>query len=108
VATGFLGVLGVPVVAGAVAVGGLLVATGFLEVLGFQVVAGAVAVLGVAGDAAVVVGAARRLARLATAWAAAAFASSDRSERTFFACRIMNCLAHSRRSAGFAKFARAH
>ena len=67
-----------------------------------------VAVQGVAGDAGVAVGAVQHLEHLAITSAAAAFASSDISERTFFACRIRNCLAHSRRSAGLAKFARAH
>ena len=94
VPTGFLGVLGVLVVAGAVEVAGLLVATRFLEVLGFAVVAGAVAVLGVAGDVGVAVGMARCLAGWATAWAAAAFDSSDISEQTFFACTIKDCPAH--------------
>ena len=69
---------------------------------------GGVAVLGDGGEAGVAVRAVQCVARLATTSAAAAFASSDISERTFFACRIRNCRAESPRSAGLAKFASAH
>ena len=98
------GLLGVLLVLGFAGAGG---ATGFLRALRVLGVAGA----GVAGAAATV----RRLVRLATAAAAPAqaasaafFASLFMSWRTFFACAIRNCVAHSRPSAGFSKFARAY